>query len=163
MKRRRNVKKVEIWTDGSCYAKHPKKLGGSGVYIKWKDREYHISRGYSHTSTSRREVGAVLIALRAIRKDLRVTATFYIDSQHVADLLKYKFADWVRGDLYVENQDLWEKIFREMISHPKLSVRVKWIRSHQKDYDNPVTQGNFIADFIANYKNFEKYETDRRV
>ena len=67
------------------------------------------------------------MALKAIRKDLRATVTFYIDSQYVADQLRYKFVDWVREDLRVENQDLWDKIFMEVLKHAKLRIKVKWI------------------------------------
>lgn len=159
-KKQRKGKVLEVWTDGSCYAKHPKKLGGSSVYIKWKDKEYHIRKGFSHTTIGRRETEAVLMALRTIRKDLRATVTFYIDSQYVADQLRYKFVDWVREDLRVENQDLWEKIFMEVLEHTKLRIKVKWIPGHGKDYNDPIVCGNFIADYLADYKKFSEYEKD---
>lgn len=162
-KKRRKGKVLEVWTDGSCYAKHPKRLGGSAVYIKWKDKEYHIRKGFSHTTIGRRETEAVLMALKAIKKDLRATVTFYIDSQYVADQLKYRFVDWVKEDLCVENQDLWDKIFMEVLKHAKLRIKVKWIPGHKKDYNDPIVCGNFIADYLADYKKFSKYEKDRRV
>lgn len=161
--KRRKSKNLEIWTDGSCHAKHPLKLGGSAVYLKWKRKEYYIDKGVKDTTVGRRETEAVLLGLRAIRKDIRCTVTFYIDSQYVAEALKYRFVDWAQGDLKIENQDLWEKIFQEIMEHPKLRVKSKWIRGHQKDYDDPVVCGNFIADYIANYKNFKSYENDNRV
>ena len=77
--KRKGTRIIEVWTDGSCNANHPKKLGGSAVYIKWKDKEYHITRGRSYTTTGRRETEAILLALRAIKKNLNVKATFYID------------------------------------------------------------------------------------
>lgn len=103
------------------------------------------------------------MALKAIKKDLRATVTFYIDSQYVADQLKYRFVDWVKEDLRVENQDLWDKIFMEVLKHAKLRIKVKWIPGHKKDYNDPIVCGNFIADYLADYKKFSKYEKDRRV
>lgn len=158
--KRKGTQIIEVWTDGSCNANHPKKLGGSAVYIKWKDKEYHITKGRSYTTTGRRETEAILLALQAIKKNLNVKATFYIDSQYVANQFRHKFLDWARENLHVENQDLWDAIFSEMLLHRKLRVSVKWIRSHQKDYNDPIVCGNFIADHMANYKNFKEYEKE---
>ena len=100
------------------------------------------------------------MALKAIKKDLRATVTFYIDSQYVADQLKYRFVDWVKEDLRVENQDLWDKIFMEVLKHAKLRIKVKWIPGHKKDYND---HSRYDAADLADYKKFSKYEKDRRV
>ena len=76
---------------------------------------------------------------------------------------RHKFLDWARENLHVENQDLWDAIFSEMLLHRKLRVSVKWIRSHQKDYNDPIVCGNFIADHMANYKNFKEYEKENHL
>lgn len=83
--------KLEIWTDGSCYWKT--RQGGSGAYIKFKDKEYFLREdwGYSNTTIERREIYAILMALRAIKKNVRCNATFYIDRENVVNFIKIIF------------------------------------------------------------------------
>lgn len=151
-----------IFTDGSCYSKHPQKLGGCGVYIQWKDKEFGLAKGFKNTTIDRMEIRAILMALKSIKKDMSCTATFYIDRQNVANTFKKKFIDWQTGNFHdIINYDLWDQVFKEVNTHKKLRIKVNWIPSHQKDIENSIVLGNLIADHLADYKEHEFYENDQ--
>lgn len=156
--------KITVFTDGSCYAKHPEKLGGSGAYILWKDKEYFISKGYKNTTIDRREIEAITLALRAIKTDVPCTVTFYVDRQNVVNTLKSKYIVWYQfgsaTDIAI-NQDVWIELFKEIRKHKKMKMNVCWIPGHQKDKENPITLGNHIADILADYKQFTTYQDDQ--
>lgn len=152
---------VIIYTDGSCYAKHPEKLGGFGTYIQWKDKEYSIRKGYSHTTISRMELRAILYALKAIKYNVPCTACLYSDSQYAVNLIKEKGFEWKSGELEnYENFDLLDEIFKEIDQHKKLRLKLIWIPGHRKRIDDPIVRGNFIADFLADYKKHDTHIND---
>lgn len=152
---------ITIFTDGSCYAKHPEKLGGYGTYMLWGDKEYGLRQGYKNTTISRMELRAILYALKAIKKDVRVTAILYSDSQYAVNMIKEKGFLWKQGLLNgFENFDILDEIFKEIDAHKKLRLKLHWIPGHRKRLDDPIVVGNFIADFLADYKNQETYLDD---
>lgn len=151
---------LTIFCDGSCNSKHCEKLGGSGVYIQWKDKEYFISKGFSNTKIGRREAEAFLFALKAIKKEIRCTATFYIDSEYVVNMLKRHYLTWKMGELQAESMDLWNEIFKEVEDHRKLRIKVNWIKGHQKNLEDPLVFGNNVADLLADYKSHLEYRVD---
>lgn len=152
---------ITIYCDGSCYAKHPEKLGGFGVYIQWKDREYSIRKGYSNTTISRMELRAILYALKAIKYDIPCTVLLYSDSQYAVEMIKKNGFDWSQGKIRdFENFDLLDEIFKEIEQHKKLRLKLIWIPGHRKRIDDPIVRGNFIADFLADYKKHDTYIDD---
>lgn len=144
---------ITIFSDGSCYSRHPEKLGGLGVYIQWRDKEYWIAKGYKHTTISRMELRAILYAIKSIRIDIPCTVTLYSDSQYSVDTIKERGFEWRQGNLTdLENLDLINRIFNEIEIRKKLRLKLYWIPSHRTRYDDPIVRGNFIADFLADYK-----------
>jgi ribonuclease HI len=154
--------KLEIWTDGSCYWKT--RQGGSGAYIKFKDKEYFLREdwGYSNTTIERREIYAILMALRAIKKNVRCNVTFYIDRENVVNFIKNHAFDWKTGDFSdCSNLDLWKEFSKELDEHKHLAVRFKWIRGHQKNINDPIVYGNHVADILSDYKGFKVFKEDK--
>ena len=151
---------IRIWTDGSCNCKT--RLGGSACYIQWGDKEYFLREGgFSNTTIERREIYAIIMALRAIKKDVRCQATFYVDRENVVNYIKDHQIDWASGKLEgIPNKDLWDELFQELNDHKRLVARFKWVAGHQKDYDDPIVVGNCIADALANYKGFDQFTQD---
>lgn len=153
--------KVTIFCDGSCYARHPEKLGGFGVYLQSDSGESWISKGYSGTTISRMELRAILYAIKAIEINTRTTVTIYSDSQYAVNTIKNKGFDWERGLLVgCDNYDIIDRIFQEIKIHKKTRIKLIWIPGHRKRFDDPIVQGNFIADYLADYKNHETYTKD---
>lgn len=152
---------IIVFTDGSCYAKHPEKLGGCGAYIQWGDNEFEISQGYKFTTISRMELIAIYEAIKSIRRDIRCTVTLYSDSQYAVDIIKNKGFEWKQGRLCnFENLDVLDSIFKEIEIRKKMRLKLHWIPGHRKRLDDPIVVGNFIADYLADYKNHKSYTDD---
>lgn len=154
-------KEVTIFCDGSCYYKTEK--GGVGVYIQWEDKEYFIQKGYSDTTISRCELRALLFSLRALRKDIPISATIYSDSQYVVNGITKNIREWIDRDWKdVSNVELWKDILKELDDHLRLRIRLRWHRGHDKNIEDPIVFGNAVADILADYKNFIEYEQDNK-
>lgn len=152
---------IVIFTDGSCYAKHPEKLGGYGVYIQWNGREYGLSSGYKNTTISRMELLAIYSAIKTIKTDIRCTVTLYSDSQYAINMIKEKGFDWKQGRLHnFENFDILDLIFKEIETHKKMRLKLQWVPGHRARLEDPIVAGNFVADHLANYKNHKTYIDD---
>ena len=61
------MRRIDIYTDGSCNARI--RVGGYGVYVKEEGRETVIHQGYTHTTTARMEMRAVLHAIRLVSNE----------------------------------------------------------------------------------------------
>lgn len=165
----RNIKNVErkkreqitIFTDGSCYSKHPEKLGGIGAYIQWNGKEFSISKGYKKTTISRMELRAILYALKSVAKDTVCTVTLYSDSQYAVNIIKNKGFDWKNNDLKdCENIDLLNRVFQVIEERKKMRLKLIWIPGHRERIDDPIVRGNRIADMLADYKSHKTYHRD---
>ena len=149
---------IVIYTDGSCNWKT--RLGGIGIYMKYKDKEWFYNKGYANTTIDRCELRAILYALRLLKKDFRGIITFFIDRKNLVDTIKRYYIEWCQYGVYEGmNSDLWLCIFQEIKLRPKLTFKFLWIRGHQKVANIDVI-GNTIADELANYKQFTEYEQD---
>lgn len=158
MKRKEN--KVEIFCDGSCYSKHPDKLGGYGVYAKWNGQEHCYREGFKSTTIYRMELRALLKSLR-ILKNIRCIVLIYSDSQSVVDMIIKKAFLWKSGQLgSIDSFDLINSIFKEIERLSRCQIKLKWTKGHKKEYGNPIVQGNYIADSLACYKTQKEYKED---
>lgn len=152
-------KQLTIFTDGSCYWKVRK--GGCGIYIRYKDEEYFIQKGYCDTTISRCELRALLLALQSIDINIPLAVTIYSDSEYVVNGVKRLF-EWTNNNWKgVSNDDLWKQVVKEIEIRKKMRLKVKWHKGHENDLSNPIVFGNTVADLLADYKNFEYYEPDK--
>lgn len=145
---------VRVWTDGSAELKT--KLGGIGVYIRYKNHEKKISIGYKNTKTGRCEIKAVIVALNQI-KDTSKEIIVYSDSQYVVKSINEWMKGWEsKAWVGVKNLDLW-KLFLQIYSRfDKSKITFVWTRGHTKSEDY-ISIGNEIADQLACYKSHEVY------
>ena len=155
------MEEITMFTDGSACIKPPK-LGGCGVYIIHGEKEYFISKGYVNTKTGRMEIYALLYALRSVNKDMEVKVTIYSDSQYVVNsLTKQWVLKWQRNNWEgAKNVDLWEQVLEEIREHPKMKLRLRWIKGHQTNFEDELVVGNNIVDMLADYKNNDNYIKD---
>mgnify|MGYP000090496873 CR=1 FL=1 len=152
---------ITAYTDGSCYWKLKK--GGCGIYIIWNDKEFFIQKGYKKTTIGRCELRAFLLLLKFLQKDIPITATVYSDSQYVVNGLNNNLREWIDHNWAdVANEDLWKEVVKELDDHPKLRIRVRWIPGHRDNIEDPNVFGNNVADILADYKQFEYYELDKK-
>ena len=83
------MKKVEIYTDGSC--KQNPGPGGWGAVLVYQGKELELSGGQADTTNNRMELTAVIEALQKLREPCQVTLT--TDSKYVSDGISKGWAD----------------------------------------------------------------------
>jgi ribonuclease HI len=146
------VEPIFIWTDGSCY----RKIGGIGVYMKYKDKEKSIRIGYKNTKIGRMELKAIIIALRHI-KNKNSHIILYSDSQYVVKGINIWLQGWIaRCWSGIANVDLWEQFICEYDKFQKERVKFIHVKGHTEQ-DNFKYNGNEIADMLAYYRTQKFY------
>jgi ribonuclease HI len=134
---------IEIYTDGAC--KGNPGPGGWGALLCWAGQERELFGGEPSTTNNRMELQAVIEALRALKRPMRVVV--HTDSQYVQKgisewLRNWKARGWKTADRKpVKNVDLWQQLDALVASH---EVQWRWVRGHS---GHP---GNERADALAN-------------
>ncbi len=124
------MKKVEIYTDGSC--KQNPGPGGWGAILVYQGRELELSGGQADTTNNRMELTAVIEALQKLREPCQVTLT--TDSKYVSDGISkgwaasWKARGWKKADKSPAlNPDLWGKLLDLCEVH---TVEFVWVKGH---------------------------------
>ena len=124
------MKKVEIYTDGSC--KQNPGPGGWGAVLVYNGKEKEISGGEAHTTNNRMELLAVISALEILKEPCQVTLTS--DSKYVCDgigkgwAVGWRKRGWKKADNSPAlNPDLWERLLNLCEVH---EVTFVWVKGH---------------------------------
>ncbi len=124
------IKKVAIYTDGSC-RKNPGP-GGWGAVLVYGEREIELSGGEAETTNNRMELTAVIEALSKLKTTCHVTLT--TDSKYVCDGITKGWAKgwrkkgWKKSDgSPALNPDLWEELLTLCDTH---QVEFVWVKGH---------------------------------
>ncbi len=124
------MKKVEIYTDGSC-KKNPGP-GGWGAVLVYRGKELELSGGQADTTNNRMELTAVIEALKRLREPCQVTLT--TDSKYVSDgiskgwAVSWRARGWKKADKSPAlNPDLWGTLLDLCEKH---SVDFIWVKGH---------------------------------
>lgn len=124
------MKKVEIYTDGSC--KFNPGPGGWGAILVYNGCEKELCGGNVDTTNNRMELTAVIEALSALKEPCDVVLCS--DSKYVIDGLEKGWAEswkkrgWKKADKSPAlNPDLWDKLLKEVSRH---KMTYKWIKGH---------------------------------
>ncbi len=124
------MKKVEIYTDGSC--KQNPGPGGWGAVLVYQGKELELSGGQADTTNNRMELTAVIEALQKLREPCQVTLT--TDSKYVSDGISkgwaasWKARGWKKADKSPAlNPDLWGTLLDLCETHP---VEFVWVKGH---------------------------------
>ena len=134
---------VEIYTDGAC--KGNPGPGGWGALLRYGGHERELFGGERQTTNNRMELLAVIRALQALNRPMRVSV--HTDSQYVHKgisewIAAWKARGWKTADRKpVKNEDLWRELDALAATH---QVRWHWVRGHA---GHP---GNERADALAN-------------
>lgn len=134
---------ITIYTDGSCHGNPGP--GGWGALLSNGKEEKELFGGEAETTNNRMELMAVIKALEALKRPLKVI--LYTDSQYVWKgitrwLPKWKRSGWRKsGGGAVKNADLWQRLEATAEEH---KVDWRWVRGHSGD------AGNERADALAN-------------
>lgn len=144
------LKKIEIFTDGSCLGNPGP--GGYAAILKYKQNERVLSQGYFMTTNNRMELLAAIVALEALQQKCAVT--LYSDSQYLRNgILKWIF-NWKKNgwktanNKMVKNVDLWRRLDVIVCQH---QVDWQWIKGHAGHEQNE--RCDVIAKQAANQPN----------
>ena len=135
--------RVDIYTDGAC--KGNPGPGGWGALLKWGAHERELFGGEPQTTNNRMELMAVIEALRALTRPMRVTVhtdSLYVQKGISEWISQWKRRGWKTADRKsVRNEELWRALDELAGSH---EVRWAWVRGHSGHPENE------RADALAN-------------
>ena len=126
-------KRLIIYTDGA--ARGNPGPGGYGVVLMWGNNQKELSAGYRLTTNNRMELMAVIVALKALKKQ-NVPVTIYTDSQYVLNSVEKKWLDnWVRTDFKggKKNKDLWTEYYHLAKNY---LIKFVWVKGHGENIYN---------------------------
>ena len=129
------MKKVEIFTDGSC--KGNPGAGGWAALLRNGVNEKEIYGGEQETTNNRMELTAVIEALRALKSSCEVE--LYSDSKYVIDGITQWIHGWKKRGWKnaskdpVKNQDLWQALDEEASRH---KISWHWVKGHDGHFEN---------------------------
>lgn len=134
---------VEIYTDGAC--KGNPGPGGWGALMLYGNSEKTLNGGEVETTNNRMELTAVIEALGALTRPVRVI--LHTDSKYVQQGITQWIANWKRNGWKtaarkpVKNEDLWRQL--DDLSS-RYEIEWRWVKGHAG------IDGNERADALAN-------------
>jgi len=124
------LKKVDIYTDGSC--KFNPGPGGWGAVLVYGRHERELCGGDAETTNNRMELTAAIKALGALKEPCRVHLCS--DSKYLIDALEQGWAKawrekgWRKPDKSpAQNADLWEELLALAEVH---EIEYEWVKGH---------------------------------
>ena len=124
------MKKVDIYTDGSCL--NNPGAGGWAAILKYRNAKKSISGGEPFTTNNRMELTAAIEALKILKEPCEVTLTtdskYLCDSMNLGWARKWKQNGWIKPDKEPAlNPELWETLIDLCDIH---KVEFVWIKGH---------------------------------
>jgi len=162
-------KRIYMYTDGSYDSN--RRIGGYSAMIVNKNRYYGIfnEEKYTHTTSERMEIMAVIEGLRLIKEEgKRYDVHLYIDSENVIrginDIYIRCSYNWRKpnGSLY-SHIDLWERLLPLLKNHHIITEHIK---SHSEEtYCSKHKIFNNVVDKMAKVgrNNNKKTKIDRSI
>lgn len=134
---------VDIFTDGAC--KGNPGPGGWGAVLRSGRHERELWGGARETTNNRMELTAVIEALRALKRQVRVrvhTDSTYVQKGISEWIHSWKKNGWkTKAKEAVKNADLWQELDGLVQRH---EVSWLWVKGHAGHADNE------RADALAN-------------
>jgi ribonuclease HI len=134
---------VDIFTDGAC--KGNPGPGGWGALLRWGQVERELWGGEPETTNNRMELTAVIEALGALKRQVRVRV--HTDSTYVMQGITSWIQGWKKNGWRtkarepVKNADLWQALDAAVAAH---HVTWTWVKGHAGHPENE------RADALAN-------------
>ncbi len=130
------LKKVEIFTDGSCSGNPGP--GGWGAVLRYKGHEIEISGGDKLTTNNRMELTALIEALKKLKE--RCEIVICTDSKYIVDafeqgwIFNWMKSGWKKADKKpVLNAEMWQELYREISKHEYSFI---WVKGHAGHPEN---------------------------
>lgn len=141
------LKKIEIFTDGSCLGNPGP--GGYAAILRYKQNERILSEGYYRTTNNRMELLAAIVALEAVKEKCYIT--LYSDSQYLRNGIMSWIFNWKKNGWKtsqkksVKNADLWRRLDNVATVH---QIDWHWVKGHAGHEENE--RCDIIAKEAAN-------------
>ena len=161
IKRRFNMQKVKIYSDGAARG-NPDGPGGYGTVVKYlndKDdiiKTEEFTEGFKITTNNRMELMGVIAGLESLKEPSDVTVTS--DSSYVVNAFNKKWIDnWLSNGWKtstgkaVKNDDLWKTLLLVKSSH---KVEFVWVKGHNGHPENE--RCDYLATSSADGKKLTK-------
>ena len=108
-----SIKRVELWTDGSCSGNPGP--GGWAAILRFGGSERELSGAEAHTTNNRMELVAAIRGLEALREPCEVSlhtdSAYLINAFEQGWIAGWQGRGWVTtARKPVENRDLWEQL-----------------------------------------------------
>jgi len=134
------VKKIEIYTDGSCN-NNGNKNGGWGVVILYRGEIIKLSGRQTNTTSNRMEMMAMLVALTKVNKSKLSVDEVIIrsDSQYAIKIFNGSWKASSNVDLLDEFNQLHVDL-----NNKGTTIKFEWVKGHAGDTYNE------MADQLAN-------------
>ncbi|MFT4655284.1 MAG: ribonuclease HI [Kangiellaceae bacterium] len=123
------MKKVKIYTDGSCLGNPGP--GGWGALLEFNETDKELSAGFAHTTNNRMELLAPINALNQLKELCEVN--LYTDSQYVKNGINQWIHNWKKNGWRtsnrkpVKNADLWQLLDTACQTQ---QVTWHWVKAH---------------------------------
>ena len=129
-----NIKKIEIYSDGSCLSNPGP--GGYCAILTYKGKEKIISGGDSNTTNNRMELLAAITGLESVKDTENYEVDLYTDSKYVVDGIskgwaeKWRKNNWIKSDKNPAlNSELWERLLNA-VARLNGKVNFIWLKGH---------------------------------
>lgn len=129
------LKKIEIFTDGSCLGNPGP--GGYAAILRYKQNERILSEGYYRTTNNRMELLAAIVALEAVKEKCYII--LYSDSQYLRNGIMSWIFNWKKNGWKtsqkksVKNADLWRRLDNVATVH---QIDWHWVKGHAGHEEN---------------------------
>lgn len=129
------LKKIEIYTDGSCLGNPGP--GGYAAILKYKQTEKVLSEGFYKTTNNRMELLAAIVALEELKQPCLIE--LYSDSQYLRNgilnwIHAWKKNGWKTANKKpVKNVDLWTRLDSLVQTH---KIEWIWVKGHAGHVEN---------------------------
>ncbi|MEG3767516.1 ribonuclease HI [Alteromonas sp. 14N.309.X.WAT.G.H12] len=129
------VKKITIYTDGSCLGNPGP--GGYGALLIYGEHVKELSKGFYQTTNNRMELMAPSVALECLTERCQVDIT--TDSQYVKNGITQWIHNWRKNGWRtaskkaVKNADLWIRLDKAVKNH---DVTWHWVKGHSGHPEN---------------------------
>lgn len=132
----KTMKKVTIYTDGSCSGNPGR--GGYGVILSSGAHHKELSGGFLKTTNNRMEILAAIAGLKSLKEPCQVIllsdSKYLVDTMTKGWIYRWETNGWKRNKKdRVLNVDLWEQLLALCQIH---SVEFRWIRGHNGTQEN---------------------------
>lgn len=125
------MKKVKLYSDGSCLV-NPGGPGGYGGILVYGNHRKEYSGGGYETTNNRMELLGVIEGLKLLKEPCNVTVVS--DSQYVTKAINGSLATWEKRKFKnVKNVDLWREYIKVSKRH---TIKGVWVRGHNGHPEN---------------------------